>query len=192
MEEVVSPTDSADSTPVTVEHSLLCRLVIVQRASGAVVQSEVLAACLTRLAFRLLDAASQALDVGHRVPVQLVILLWVEACIVPDLIVTEPAGVVCSLADWVWASELTLAQVVLAPIVLLISSIVVRHVLDLFLLALSSFAAVLMSRPWYLRLLLNLSLECRCLRLWVDRSLRLFLLRLGVPSLALFLLIALR
>ena len=192
MEEVVSASDSADAAAIAVEHSLHGCLIIVKRAGCAVVQSEVFAALLARLPSWLLCTASKALDVRHLVSLQLVILLRIKARVVPDLIVAEPASVVGSLADRVWTPKLALSQVVLAAVVFFVSPIVICHVLDFFLLALSSLATILVSRAWDFRLVLDLSLESRGLWLRVSRSFLFFLLQLSVAALALLLLAILR
>ena len=97
---------------------------------------------------------------GYVMPLQLVVLLRIETCVVHDLVVAEPARVERTLAYLVRALELALPQVVFAPEVFLVDSIAVLHILDLFLLALASLAAVLMPWPHYFRLLLHFTLEC--------------------------------
>lgn len=105
----------ADAALVAVVNLFLDELVIVKRAYGAVIATELDIAACADGRFGLDELAAEAFDVGHVMPVDSMVLPNVKHIVVHGLIVTEATRVGLALADRVRALQLAPAQVVLAP-----------------------------------------------------------------------------
>lgn len=106
MEKVFTTSYSANPALFAMEDLFLLSLTVVEGTYLAEINGEVLLAGGACFAFRLLGLAAEALDVGHFVPIELMVLFGVKLSLVMDLIVTETARVKGSRADRIRALEL--------------------------------------------------------------------------------------
>lgn len=117
MEELLSMTNSANATLITVEHTFVKSLIVVETAYHAKVLREVLVALDASFGLGLLRVAPETLHMGHFVPVQLMILFRVHLVFEMNLVVTESTGEEGSFADRVRALQLTGTEVVATAVV---------------------------------------------------------------------------
>ena len=124
---------------------------------------------------------------GHFVSLKLVVLFWIEAVVIPNLIMTQSTCIKLSLTDRIWALQLTLPQIVFASKVLFVKQVIIDHILNFLLLTFSTLTAVLVAWwSYYFRLLLNFLLKggdlrlAICLHLWLLLGIRLRVVGLGL------------
>jgi hypothetical protein len=103
VEGVFSSAYSANPTLITVEGALLLSFTVIEAADLTIILTKVFFTGGTRLAFGLLIATSQTLDILDSLAIHLVILLRIHLRVVVDLIVAQSTRIVLALTDGVGA-----------------------------------------------------------------------------------------
>ena len=180
MEELLSMTNSANTTLITVEHTFVKSLIVVETAYHAKVLREVLVALDASFGLGLLRVAPETLYMGHFVPVQLMILFRVHLVFEMNLIVTESTGEERSFADRVRALQLTGTEVVATAVVTWFEiNVCVFIIRDLLLFTFATLSTLLSAIVWPrhifpVNVIIDLVSSCGLQLLWLLGTLRFF------------------
>jgi len=87
VEEVFTATNTTDATLFAMENFLCLTFVIVERANGAVVLSEVFRTLYARTRLRLGRLAAKTFHMSDLVSVESMVLFWIQLLLIVDFVV---------------------------------------------------------------------------------------------------------